>query len=335
MYINQKLLNAICECRKNKVQSFTLPQSDIEVILYPDQKCLRIIEGDKVQTLYVSGDIDLVQTLMTMKWDEICNLVAGDRDGFDLDVNRYLVSALYDSIASELNMPEAQTQWMKHVLTHVSATNAADFMRLCANAIITNVPEMTSHVAEIVDVHMGYSEATKRTASIIAEVGKKLREDSDTDIEYSDVVVADFYAKTNNAKNNNPYYNAINMLYAMLYNTGLLQKISFEYKEYDEYVYFACYKTDLINIAQSIDIPEIALAIEVVNKTSRCNYTSAIQPSYNMVTYRDVCGCITKVRETWYTQQLINEACYVLFNELHSNGNRCCIELLFKLMSFK
>lgn len=333
MFINQKLLNAICKCRENKVRSFTLPKSDIEVIIYPETGNLRIIEGTKVTTINVPNDGDMLTTLMTMKWDEICNMIAGDRDGFDLDVNRYLVSALYDSVASELKMPEKHIKYMQQVFMHVSADNAADFMRLCTNAIITLAPEMTPHVAEIVDVHFGYSDDTKRTADIIAEVAKKLREESNVEVAYNDIVVTDFYSKE--PTNTNAYRQAINELYKVLYHTGVLKEISFEYRDYDEHTYFACYKTDLLEMAKAMNIPTIALAIDAIEASATCHYTSAIQPGYNMTTYRDVSGCVSRVREVWYTQNLANEACYVLFNELHNNGNRCCIELLFKLMAFK
>ena len=312
-----------------------LPKSAIEVILYPSENLIRIIENDKVKTIYVPDCNDLITKLINIRWDEICMMIAGDRDGFDLDVNRYLVAALYDSVATDLKMPKSQTAHMKHVLSRISADNAADFMRLCTNAIITNVPEMTCHVAEIVDVHFGYSPETKRTADIIMEVCKKLREESDIDTVANDIVVADFYCKGSDAKLNNPYFKAVNDLYAVMYKTGILQKISFEYHDYEEYTYFACYKNDVIEIAKTMPLDNIDFALEAINKCDQCAWTRAIQPGISMVSYRDISGCITKIRELWYTQQFINEAVEFLFEERHNNGTRCCIELLFKLMSFK
>ena len=158
----------------------------------------------------------------------------------------------------------------------------------------------------------------------------------------NDLVVLDFYVKDGpdlypaQYSELNNRVQAMHNLYCALYTSGILRNVSFEYREYDDIVYFAFKATDIANFLQNCsDTDMTSLAIKYITQCPKCRYTGAIQPGMFMQTYRYNCGCIGKTYECIIAQWLDNEACGMMYHERITSNVENAVKLAFKLACFK
>ena len=100
---------------------------------------------------------------------------------------------------------------------------------------------------------------------------------------------------------NNQQFNrrilAVNHLYEWLYNNGVLEKVSFWFRDYEDKVYFALDVEALLPYHKNMEhskVTDAALAVHHIfdEKHRPCRYSGAIQLGWIMATYRDNGGCI-------------------------------------------
>ena len=156
------------------------------------------------------------------------------------------------------------------------------------------------------------------------------------------LVLMDFYAKNGPELYPEQYASlnqrviAMHKLYHMLYCSGILQNISFEYKEYDDMVYFAFEVKDLEEFFNDCEDEEfVALIAQYLENCITCIFTGAIQPGIFMQTYRDNNGCIGKSHECIIAQWLDNEGCGIIYNTRKISGVKDAVKMAFKLANFK
>lgn len=100
---------------------------------------------------------------------------------------------------------------------------------------------------------------------------------------------------------NNQQFNrrilAVNHLYGWLYNNGILEKVSFWFRDYEDKVYFALDVDELLPYRKNMEhskVTDAALAVHHIfdEEYRPCMYSGAIQLGWTMTTYRDNGGCI-------------------------------------------
>ena len=156
------------------------------------------------------------------------------------------------------------------------------------------------------------------------------------------LVLMDFYSKNGPELYPEKYaelnqrVTAMHKLYHMLYCSGPLQSISFEYKEYDDMVYFAFEVKDLERFLNDCEDKNfVTLICKYLENCMSCRFTGAIQPGIFMQTYRDNCGCIGKSHECIIAQWLDNDACGMIYNERKTKGVKDAVTMAFELANFK
>lgn len=127
---------------------------------------------------------------------------------------------------------------------------------------------------------------------------------------------------------------AINNMYGWLYQKGILEKVSFQWKDYKAGTYFAFDAKDLAPYRaqmESCGLPDAALAVQHIfdQEYSPCHYSGAIQLSWSMSSYRSVDGCVGRSWECGLIQGLNVPAIYGIQGVLESQGPKAAITAAF------
>lgn len=90
---------------------------------------------------------------------------------------------------------------------------------------------------------------------------------------------------------------AVNHLYGWLYHNGVLEAVSFWFRDYEDKIYFALDVNTLLPYRKNMEhskIADAALAVHHIfdEEYRPCTYSGAIQLGWTMMTYRDNGGCI-------------------------------------------
>ena len=123
-----------------------------------------------------------------------------------------------------------------------------------------------------------------------------------------------------------------------MYKAGVLQKVSFEYREYDDVVFFAFDANDIAEFVNAnLNNPIVTAAVSkiIFGGIAPCNMTGAIQPGAVMSTYRDNNGCVGRSHECTLAQKLDTYACGLIYDEKKTCGVVDAVKLAFSLYCFK
>ena len=123
-----------------------------------------------------------------------------------------------------------------------------------------------------------------------------------------------------------------------MYKAGVLQKVSFEYREYDDVVFFAFDANDIADFVNTnINNPTVTAAVSkiIFGGIAPCNMTGALQPGAVMSTYRDNHGCVGRSHECTLAQKLDTYACGLIYDEKKTCGVVDAVKLAFSLYCFK
>lgn len=156
-------------------------------------------------------------------------------------------------------------------------------------------------------------------------------------------IISDCYWKENKpllGPDPNTEYNqkisAINAMYGWLYAHGILEKVSFEFKDYSNVTYFALDAEDLLPFREQMERSDVNNAQKAVyaifdEPYKPCLYSGTIEPGWPMDTYREVDGCVGRSWETNLIQHLKTKDIYKVYDVLKTKGPRSAASAMFGL----
>ena len=133
---------------------------------------------------------------------------------------------------------------------------------------------------------------------------------------------------------------AINNMYGWLYQQGILEKASFQWKDYLAGTYFALDVKDLAPYRSQMEnsgIPDAELAVQHIfdREYSPCHYSGAIQLSWTMSTYRSVDDCVGHSWECGLIQGLNLPAIYGIQAVLEAQGPKAAVSAAFAIFKWR
>ena len=163
-------------------------------------------------------------------------------------------------------------------------------------------------------------------------------------------VICDCYVKGEKHIWSNPDHNpdteafnrkivAVNDMYGWLYAQGVLEKVSFVFKDYLNDCYFAFDAKDLESYREDMEqsgVPEAALAVEHIFDAlyQPCRYSGAIDLSWTMMSYRDFDGTVSRSWECDLAKHLNSHAVLDVQDMKDNAGVREAVKLMFELSGF-
>jgi len=132
---------------------------------------------------------------------------------------------------------------------------------------------------------------------------------------------------------------AVNNMYGWLYDQGILEKVSFVFKDYAGASHFALDVNDLIPFRQEMEkagIKDNQLAIRHIfdEHYTPCTYSGAIQPGWTMSSYRSVDGCVGRSWECGLVQHLNTTGIYDVLRVREEQGVKAAVTALFGMFKW-
>lgn len=137
----------------------------------------------------------------------------------------------------------------------------------------------------------------------------------------------------------NQKISAVNALYGWLYEQGILEKVSFEFKDYSNVSYFALDAEDLLPFREQMacsGVHNVQKAIYAIfdEPYKPCLYSGTIEPGWTIATYRDVDGSVGRSWETNLVQFLNTKGIYEVYDALITKGPKSAASTMFGLHSW-
>ena len=132
---------------------------------------------------------------------------------------------------------------------------------------------------------------------------------------------------------------AVNNMYGWLYEQGILEKVSFVFKDYLSECSFAFDAKDLepyrAKMVQN-GVPDAALAVQHIfdEPYAPCRYSGAIDLSWTMMSYRDFDGTVSRSWECDLAKHLNSDAVLDVEDVKNTSGVREAVKLMFELSGF-
>lgn len=133
---------------------------------------------------------------------------------------------------------------------------------------------------------------------------------------------------------------AVNDMYAWLYEKGVLEKISFEFKDYSDSTYFAFDVKDLEPYRKDMEnagFQDTTLAVRHIfdEKYSPCLYSGAIELTWPMITYRDFDGTVSRSWECGLCKHMSSIGVLDVEAVREKQGVKAAVKLAFELSEFE
>lgn len=127
---------------------------------------------------------------------------------------------------------------------------------------------------------------------------------------------------------------AVNNLYGWLYDRGILEKVSFEFKDHPDWTCFAFDARDLFPYRAEMEESGVEGAVLAAHHIfdepySSCLYSGAIELGWMMSTYRDVDGCVGRSWECDLIKGLNTEAIYDISKVKDERGVKEAVRAMF------
>ncbi len=261
---------------------------------------------------------------------------------FDLVKSKERTTYKTKVITSGMNINKEIVDQIIYRINRKKNVDLNDFLRFCIMDFTALCPELIKQDA--ISLCMTYPKAAVEAIDVFVQyVQPKLCENIDEKY-HSDLIIVDYYSKNGpdlyptNYRGINDRIKTMHDFYSILYNSGMLKNIAFEYKEYDDVVYFALEVKKLgaffdANIDNEVVIS--AASHFLIGSMAPCNMSGAIQPGAVMSTYRDNNGCVGRSHECTIVQQLDTQACGMIYDEKKRCGVKDAVSLAFSLYCFK
>lgn len=159
-------------------------------------------------------------------------------------------------------------------------------------------------------------------------------------------IITDTYAKGDkylwgNDPNDefNQRITAVNNMYAWLYDQGILEKVSFEFKDYDDATFFALDAKDLAPYRGEMEASQAegaAMAVRHIfdEDYTPCTYSGAIELGWTMMSYRDVDGCVGRSWECGLVKNLNTDGIYEVADVRDREGVKAAVQFAFSQLDW-
>lgn len=149
-----------------------------------------------------------------------------------------------------------------------------------------------------------------------------------------------FDAESPKTKEFNRKIKAVNNMYDWLYEKGILEKISFEFKDYSDATYFSFDVKDLEPYRKDMEnagFEDTTLAVKHIFDIdyAPCIFTGAIELAWHMSTYRNIAGCVGSSRECSLVKQFNNKAASEVLSIKKDKGIKEAVKHAFVLAEFE
>lgn len=133
---------------------------------------------------------------------------------------------------------------------------------------------------------------------------------------------------------------AVNEMYGWLYEKGILEKVSFEFKDYSFGTCFALDVKDLLPYREQmeksgLDGSELAVQHIFDVEYTPCMYSGAIELGWTMASYREVDGCVGRSWECGLVQAMNVEQIYQVLAVQEEKGVKEAVKRVFEIYPWK
>lgn len=154
-------------------------------------------------------------------------------------------------------------------------------------------------------------------------------------------IIADVYVKENKQilgddpkSEFNRKILAVNDMYGWLYEKGILEQVSFEFKDYEEAAYFALDTKDLEPYRREMGAcmtRDADLAVRHIfdEPYTPCAYSGAVELGWTMSSYRGVDGCVGRSWECGLVKNLDTDGIYRVAKVRDEQGVQAAVSALF------
>ena len=306
---------------------------------------IRVLTPDRGEVAFGIDKNVFISRVGTLTKTDILKVVEEEPQDFNLEKSKLHTCLHIEQYKEEHVGGEFLRDLIDRILdsiNRIQTKSGMEFVTRCQEYLYF-YPELFKRYEQMIRVCYDYSDVAKDIAHVVVDlVAKDITKEQQTP---KPPIIADFFIKDGK---NNTYGGCVNdetrklldglrMLYRVLYDTGILKKISFQYKDYSDIVYFAFDTKDLMEYYKtlSVMIPNLNALLAYIISHGTCVVCGATQPSSSMMTYRTVDGMTSKRRECWYASELNNEAVAMIRDEKDTNGVEAAVNLAFDMAGFK
>lgn len=132
----------------------------------------------------------------------------------------------------------------------------------------------------------------------------------------------------------------INEAYGWLYDKGILERVSFVFKDYKDTTYFALDTNALAPYRKQLEesgLPDASLSANLIfdRYIQPCTYSGAIQLGWTMFSYRDVDGVVGRSWECDLIKALNTDGIYKVAEVMDKDGVKAAVQNLFSLFDWE
>jgi hypothetical protein len=263
---------------------------------------------------------------------------------FNLSKSKEITNVLLETIAIRLGLEEIEYKPIVNMINNSRCQTGLEFTKCCYNHIRAFNTKLFEHIKDVVYVYYDYPDSALKLVDIIIHHIRPLLPKAP--LHFEERIICDCVSKNGpNLYGNdittplNKRMIMINNLYLWLYKEGILEKISFEYKDYDDATFFAFDAADLVpyvnNIVNSgIESAADALNLILFDKIQPCVFSGTRQPGCRMTTYRNNNGCVGRSHECELIQYLETGAASVVYGIKNEYNPRMATNILFRISMF-
>lgn len=315
-------------------------------VIYNNKKFKVVVDSSELTIITESGVI-LGKNVNNKKnffalapYTEILACMA-KKNVFDLTKSKERTICKMRVIAEGMQVKRETVEELEYLINRKKNLNLDEFLTLCIRDFNALCPAMLEQdvLAPAITYPKAVCEAVEAFCTcvqpILAEHIKKPYEKETIVVDYYNKNGAELYPA--NYQGLNDRIQIMHDFYGWMYKSGILQKVSFEYREYDDVVFFAFDANKLAEVVNANNHPPTtAVVFKIIfGGIAPCNMTGAIQPGAVMSTYRDNHGCVGRSHECTLVQKLDTYTCGLIYDEKKTCGVVDAVKLAFSLYCFK
>ena len=316
-------------------------------VVYNDQNYKIVVDSSELTIITPSGVIsgknaDNKKNFFALApATEILACVA-KKNVFDLAKSKERTIYKMKVITSGMQVNKEVTEELEYLINRKKNLHLDEFLTFCIRDFNALCPDLLKQ--DVISIAMKYPKAVVTAVEAFCNCVQPILAENIKKPYDNDKIIVDFYNKNGaelyptNYQGLNDRIQLMHDFYEMMYKAGVLQKVSFEYREYNDVVFFAFNANDIAEFVNAnLDNPTVTAAVSkiIFGGIAPCNMTGAIQPGAVMSTYRDNNGCVGRSHECTLVQLLDTYACGLIHDEKKTCGVVDAVKLAFSLYCFQ
>lgn len=316
-------------------------------VVYNDQNYKIVVDSSELTIITPSGVIsgknaDNKKNFFALAPATEILACVSKKNVFDLAKSKERTIYKMKVITSGMQVNKEVTEELEYLINRKKNLHLDEFLTFCIRDFNALCPDLLKQ--DVISIAMKYPKAVVTAVEAFCNCVQPILAENIKKPYDNDKIIVDFYNKNGaelyptNYQGLNDRIQLMHDFYEMMYKAGVLQKVSFEYREYNDVVFFAFNANDIAEFVNAnLDNPTVTAAVSkiIFGGIAPCNMTGAIQPGAVMSTYRDNNGCIGRSHECTLVQQLDTYACGLIHDEKHNCGVVDAVKLAFSLYCFQ